>query len=649
MIARHKRIIKALLDANDYVSVTSLADDLHCSEKTVRNDLKVLDQWLKQYPTLTIERKPSVGVCLKGDDEAKEKLLRDLLHISDEEERQLQLLKRLLMTDKPVTMQQLADELYMSKSTIHQDLEHIDRWLRPFHLQLVRKPNLGLRVEGEEKNWRMALAKLVEGLVDHAHYMLNEQQLNMVADVLQPYEVAFIEKEVQEIGTALPFPLTDEAKISLAIHIAIAVKRIKQGYRIQMNATQLHELKKKKEYELAKQLAHKIEVWLAIKIPDAEVGYMALHLLGARIRYDRVHIKDGVEPFFREIDEEALRLTRLLIEYMSNHIDDRLLNDQELLFGLTIHLHSTLNRLRNGLAITNPMLWEIKRMYRYAFEVVLSFMKQMEKDIQLTIPEDEVAYIVLHIQAALERMHHRKHERKKVLIVCTTGSGTSRFVEAKFAAAFPEVDVVGIASISQLYKAMEEKKPDLLVSTVPLPSHTNVPTVIVSPLLREHELEMVKDQLFHLRVKQKEKPSYRTIKALVDERLIFLDLPFETREHVITYLGGQLYEQGYVDQLYKQSANERESISSTYIGNEMAIPHGEVRLIHQSAIAIGRLQTPIDWGGERVRLVFMMANGIQDKERVKQLFQELVALSEDEGLLKQLKQAKTTSEFYQCL
>ncbi|KHF29286.1 Transcriptional regulator MtlR [Anoxybacillus sp. BCO1] len=136
---------------------------------------------------------------------------------------------------------------------------------------------------------------------------------------------------------------------------------MKQGHSIQMNLTQLNELKQKREYKLAGQLARKIETRLAIKIPDTEVGYIALHLLGARIRYDHVHLNNGVEKFFSEIDEEALRVTRLLMEYVSNHMDDRLINDQELLLGLTIHLHSTLNRLRNGLSITNPMLSEIKK------------------------------------------------------------------------------------------------------------------------------------------------------------------------------------------------------------------------------------------------------------------------------------------------
>lgn len=653
VLVRHKKILKTLLHAAHYVPVTSLAKDLRCSEKTIRNDLKALDEWMQRYPSLKIERKPSVGVLLKGDDMSKKQLLRDLLNDSEEglshNERQLQLLKWLLTADKPITMQQLADQFYISKSTIHYDLEEIDEWLHHFHLKLIRKPHLGLKVEGEEKNWRAALSRLVELLVDRSHYILNEQQLNMIADVLQPYEVALIEKEIHQTEKYLDFPLTDQAIISLTIHIAIAVKRIKKGYGIQMDDGQLKKLQTKKEYELAEKLARRIEAWLAIKIPKAEIGYITLHLLGARIRYDQIQVKEGTESFLNKVDREALKVARLLIENIAKNTDGRLLEDQELLLGLTIHLHSTLNRLRNGFSVTNPMLREIKQMYRYAFEMVFSLIREIENQIRITIPEDEMAYIVLHIQAALERLQTKRYQRKRAAIVCPTGSGTSRLIEAKISAVFPDVDVVGVASVSKLREVIKEKKPDLLISTVPL-AKTDVPAITVSPLLREHELQMIKDFLFHIQIRSAkiDKP-YKTIKEMIHKDMIFLDLPSTDRLNVIGYLAKELYERGYVEREYEQSAKEREQISSTYIGGGIAIPHGEARFIRRSAIAVAQLRVPVDWDGEKVNLVFMLANRLQENTKIKHLFQELANLSEDEDTLKKLKVSQTVQEFYQCL
>ncbi|KHF27280.1 PTS system mannose-specific EIIBCA component [Anoxybacillus sp. BCO1] len=100
---------------------------------------------------------------------------------------------------------------------------------------------------------------------------------------------------------------------------------------------------------------------------------------------------------------------------------------------------------------------------------------------------------------------------------------------------------------------------------------------------------------------------------------------------------------------YKRSAKEREKLSSTYIGGGIAIPHGEVKWIKQSVLAIARMRAPIDWGGDKVEFVMMIAIRPQESEQLKRLFQELAHLSEDEEMLERWKHTKTAQQFYQCL
>jgi activator of the mannose operon, transcriptional antiterminator len=296
MLSRHKQLLKQLLNAHTYTSVAALASQLVCSEKTIRNDLKELDEFLSEkYPNIVIERKPSVGVIIRGKEAEKQKLLHDLALFeetnSSQDYRKLQFIKILLTEDKPVTMQQLAERFYISKSAIQNDLEEIEQWLQSFGLVLIRKPHLGIKVEGTEQAWRTALSRLVELLVDHSYYIFDAKQLKLIEDVLKPYELALIEKEIRKIDEWLEFPLTDQSVISLTVHIAIAIKRIKMGHRININPNQLQELQTKPEYRLAEQLAKQIEQWVAVKIPDEEIGYITLHLLGARLRYDQTNEK----------------------------------------------------------------------------------------------------------------------------------------------------------------------------------------------------------------------------------------------------------------------------------------------------------------------------------------------------------------------
>jgi activator of the mannose operon, transcriptional antiterminator len=644
MLSRHKQLLKQLLAAHTHTSVATLASQLVCSEKTIRNDLKALDEFLSEkYPNIVIERKPSVGVIIRGKETEKQKLLHDLARLeetnSSQDYRKLQLIKILLTEDKPVTMQQLAERFYISKPAIQNDLEEIEQWLQSFGLVLIRKPHLGIKVEGTEQAWRTALSRLVELLVDHSYYIFDAKQLKLIEDVLKPYELALIEKEIRKMDEWLEFPLTDQSVISLTVHIAIAIKRIKMGHRIDIHTNQLQELQTKPEYRLAEQLAKQIEQWIAVKIPDEEIGYITLHLLGARLRYDQTNEKKDIEQLLTKMDNEALQIVKELIHDISLHTDERLREDKELLIGLTIHIHSTLNRLRNGLAVKNPLLKDIKQMYRYPFEIVLSLIPKVEKKINVPIPEDEVAYIVLHIQAALERIQH-KNEKIRAVIVCATGSGTSRLIEAKISAAFPKLEIAAVASIAKLNEIIAATKPDVLISTVPL-EHRKIPVITVSPLLPKQELDMIEQW-----IERVSRPSrYEMLRQLMNPSCIFLDISVSNRFEAIDYIANELCKRGYVKQLYGQSAKEREALSSTYIGGGIAIPHGQIQWINQSVVAVARLSSPIDWDGEQVKFVLMIAHRLNDNRQIKKLFQEIALLSEDEQMLKQLSICKTAGEF----
>lgn len=83
-----------------------------------------------------------------------------------------------------------------------------------------------------------------------------------------------------------------------------------------------------------------------------------------------------------------------------------------------------------------------------------------------------------------------------------------------------------------------------------------------------------------------------------------------TRTEAIDLVGSLLVETGAVAPEYVSSMHEREASVSTYMGNLLAIPHGTdagKALINRSALAVVRVDTPIDWGGNPVRFVIGIA------------------------------------------
>ena len=97
---------------------------------------------------------------------------------------------------------------------------------------------------------------------------------------------------------------------------------------------------------------------------------------------------------------------------------------------------------------------------------------------------------------------------------------------------------------------------------------------------------------------------------------ILMDQVIHTKEEAIRLTGKLLVDRGYVQQTYIEKMLEREALTSTYIGNLVAIPHGTddgKREILKSGIVI--IQTPngIDFGdGNIVKLIFGIAGKDDD-------------------------------------
>ncbi len=101
----------------------------------------------------------------------------------------------------------------------------------------------------------------------------------------------------------------------------------------------------------------------------------------------------------------------------------------------------------------------------------------------------------------------------------------------------------------------------------------------------------------------------------------------------IDAVGSLLVNHGYVTPKYVEGMHNREDALTVYIGNMLAIPHGEYEVIDeiiQSGIAVMIYPDGIDWNGEVVKVVMGIA-GIGE-EHMKILSQTAILFSEIENV-----------------
>lgn len=99
-------------------------------------------------------------------------------------------------------------------------------------------------------------------------------------------------------------------------------------------------------------------------------------------------------------------------------------------------------------------------------------------------------------------------------------------------------------------------------------------------------------------------------KELLYEENVRVNCKAAPKEEVIRTVGQMLVDSGYVNQPYVEAMLEREKSFSTYMGNELALPHGveaAKKDIKASGIAVMIFPEGTDWGGETAKVVVGIA------------------------------------------
>lgn len=112
-------------------------------------------------------------------------------------------------------------------------------------------------------------------------------------------------------------------------------------------------------------------------------------------KLDNPKINDKVKELLEDITEEVFFITQDIVDYAEEILDKKL--DKLVYVLLTDHISLALNRAKENISLPNPMLWEIKNIYKDEYKIGLKALEMIEKETGMKLEEDEAAFIALHI------------------------------------------------------------------------------------------------------------------------------------------------------------------------------------------------------------------------------------------------------------
>ena len=532
------QILRELSETTEPITSQIMAAQFQVSSKTIQNDIKEINEWI-QEACARIDSIRGVGYKLVLEDERKfQEFLRKQIERlnrkvpTEPEERIRYVMEKLLLQSDYVKLEDLAEELFVSRSTLQGVIKEVRELLKEYDLSLENKPNYGVKVIGNEMKIRFCIAQYVLNQNSPIIYDSDEW-----LSIGPKHEIDTIRSIILGKLRKYQIVISDINLQNLITHIAIACKRIRKKNTVEMVGEQLSSVSREKEYQVAKEIVQEIEENLNITFPESEIAYISIHLQGTKL----VNPKVNREKLIQVIPEDVLQIAQTMINVIDKNFHFNFIHDVDLLTALCLHLKPAISRIKFKMNLRNPLLEEIKAKYPLSFEAALTGAEKIRDMYGIEFDENEIGYIALHIEVALERQKRSETYAPRCLIVCATGLGTSQLLSYKLKNRFG--DRLQIQGTTEYYNLKNHPldEVDLIISTIPIKENLPVPVLQVSTILGDMDVKLIERVIVNM-------------DSIIDKYLrreyTFLQQQFETPKEVICFLGEKLQKDGKVGENY---------------------------------------------------------------------------------------------------
>lgn len=632
---RRQRVLRLLLAADQPLAASAIGRTLGCPARSVRYDLEAVGDWVKRYGANLIGI-AGAGYHLSGDLGQLREALQSLArregpvyeYVLSPRERVRRQLLHLLGCEGSLSLQHLADRLGVGKSTVHADLFAADAWATARGLTLERS-TVGVSLTGLEPLYQQAMADLIMELAD-------EGQLAMLLDGhpdAEPLQRLLRPMLPHVDWLALGSALREAHSPELTVHLIVMVSRVAHGRSLTYNPELVDRVTGTEAWHRTQALANLVSRVCHINLPTTERASLTLISQMARAEAEK---NDTAS-----LSEADLATARSLVSMVQTRLGVPLLEDQEFVLGLALHLRPIQMRLLRGLTVENPLLVEVRSTYPAAFRAAEDVGRVLAGKWRVAVPEAEVGYLAILIAAAMERARITYRHQIRALLVCGAGIGTAQLLASRLRTQQPDIQVVRITSAFRVKEALACERYDLVISTCQLPE-SDTPVAQVSPFLTAEDLARIQVVLrtAHIQPGGGRQP---VLEDLFTEATIALDVEAENWEEAVRAAGDLLVKAGHVEPRYVDAMIDTARKLGPYIvlGPGFALPHsrpedGVIRL----GMALVRLRSPIAFGhpdNDPVDLV--IALGAVDHEAHLLALMQLSELLGDPNSLAALRSA----------
>ena len=615
MHQRYKELLQILKQStSDFVSGKVLAAELNVTTRTLRNDIKDLNEnYLKE-------------ASIQGDNHKGYTLLEGSLLLqqqrqTDVKERMFGIIKAMMSHHTFTTYDDLSKDLYFSSQTIRKDVQRI------FQLIKTERKNLhieaivfqGVKLEGLEINKRLFLESLIPTDI------FGEEEIEK--QLLHYFESWNEDFSIKEIIESIKFQLSKYQIIGNAREvfmvcstIIISMKRLKMNQPLTWEDMKL-ERNSFEEYRLAKDILKQVaSLNPGIIFNEYEKQYVAYLLISLQLCQTSNADYSSINLPVEMKSKINITFETIFKQYGFNLNDDHQLFDE--LIG---RISKSIGPLKYNFPVENPFIAHIKKEYMTAYDLAVALAKELQSTLKIHIPENEIGYFTLHIVNYLEKYQESK---QKVAIVYEKNKLIGNLLERKIAQYFPNISPEGAYAIHEIENIPSDVK--TIITTIKIQKKiNNKKFIFISSEVTNEDIKIISSHL-----KRGLLENY-----LKEEDFFFLQ---EASQHEL--LKALTNKSGLEPLL--ESIIEREQMSSTNIGNNVAMPHPfEAGNNLNLRVVIAVNSQKIKWGEKMAQIIFLFVPPAVNKKQSNDFFIGIHDILNDSAITNRLIEAESFDQF----
>ncbi len=621
--SRQKQIINIISNVHTPITGKELSQALNVSMRTIQSEIssinkskKIINSSHKGYfLTQELYNINNEIVQSQSDDE----------HI---------ILNNILITETSFQIDEFADSLYMSRTTLENKLKKCNHFLKPYHLKIEKNKN-HIYVSGKESDKRRCIKDFIINETIPAFISIQNLE-HYFSDI----DFSRIEKIILSTIQKHGYTIDEPYRTNVVINTVIALHRMRTNHYVENNSSYVKN--ETESYLIAQEICQIYGNHWSIHPMKDDITYIGSLLIG---QMKPISSQIETNTFKNVISSQFInKINNILnsaFQSYSLHIDS-----SQYLYGFSLHIDSMIKRIKTTYPVNNDLLDNIKKNCPFIYDVAVKIAHKLEKQFQIQIPDTEIGYIFIHIGFLIESSIDN-NTKVNVALYGTEYHQILTNIKNRIESEYKNFMNLTIIEKTQ-FDILSQKKWDLIITTQPL-EIIGQQVIMISPFYTLEDQTCINLAIKNCVAISERKKQTDLFSNYFHKDLWFKNTKFSTKEEVIQFLGNKLIHNGVVQSDFIHSVLERERLSSTCFYGNFAIPHALEMNAKKTMVCVMTSESCIQWNDKAIHLVLMITIQENDRKKFMELYNGIVKVLKNQKNISPLISANTFDEFMQSL